>query len=159
MVALCIRGCRSRFLPQLKAECFRSSFGGHRDRHGWQTRRVVPQKSLRPPAIFLPAFAQPGPHRPLHPELLIVQQLAEELERLVEFARPGKPMERIRRCAAPPDVLRPSPSKEISESRGLRENQPPDPAGSERGTPGPTGCRIDPSAPEPPRVLAWGILR
>src|SRR5256712_2667891 len=136
MVALCIRGCRSRFLPQLKAECFRSSFGGHRDRHGWQTLLVVAQKSLRPAAIFLPAFAQPGPHRPLHPELLIVQQFLEELERLVEFARPDKTMERIRRCASPPDVLRASPSKEISESRRLPEPHPRHPAGSQRGTQG-----------------------
>src|SRR5947209_19420870 len=121
MVALCIRGCSCRFLPQLKAECFRSSFGGHRDRHGWQTLRVGPQKSLRPPAIFLRAFAQPGPHRPLHPELLIVQQFLEELERLVDCARPDKPMERIRRCASPPDVLAASPYNDIPESRGLPE--------------------------------------
>src|SRR2546428_4073811 len=120
MVALCIRGCSCRFLPQLKAECFRSSFGGHRDRHGWQTHGVVAQKSLRPAAIFLPAFAQPGPHRPLHPELLIVQQFLEELERLVEFGPPDQTVERISRCASPPDVLRARPSKETSGPGGAR---------------------------------------
>src|SRR2546427_10686970 len=102
MVALCIRGCSCRFLPQLKAECFRSSFGGHRDRHGWQTLRVVAQKSLRPAAIFLPAFAQPGPHRPLHPELLIVQQFLEELERLVKVTARAKTMGRSRSMRVPP---------------------------------------------------------
>src|SRR2546428_7563449 len=124
MVALCIRGCSCRFLPQLKAECFRSSFGGHRDRHGWQTLRVVAQKSLRPAAIFLPAFAQPGPHRPLHPELLIVQQFLEELERLVELARPGRPMERNSRCASPPHGLLSRPPTEMSRALVLLDHPP-----------------------------------
>src|SRR2546426_907231 len=114
--------------------------------------------SLRPSAIFLPAFAQPGPHRSLHPELLIVQQFLEELERLVEFARPDKLMERIRRCASPPDVLRARPSKEISKPGGLRVRHPRDRAGGERVTQGPSGCDVDPLLCEPPRVIVENLF-
>src|SRR5213594_711775 len=117
-MASCLRGGSSRFPPHLESKCLWSSLGGHRDRHRWQTNRVVPQESLRPSAIFLPAFAQPRPHGSLDPELFIMEQFPEELEWPIEFPRPDKSMERIRRCASPPDVLRTRPAEEISESGG-----------------------------------------
>src|SRR5437870_13779234 len=61
-------------------------------------------------------------------------------------------MERIRRRTSPPDVLRASPSKDVSESGDLRVHYPRDRAGGETIAQSPSGRGVDPAVREVPHV-------
>src|SRR5881409_4385223 len=67
-------------------------------------------------------------------------------------------MERIRRRASPPDVLRASPSKDVSESGGLRVHHPRDRAGGETIAQSPSGRGVDPAVREFPRVVVENLF-
>src|SRR2546430_17397852 len=67
-------------------------------------------------------------------------------------------MERIRRRASSPDVLRASPSKDVSESGGLRVHHPRDRAGGETIAQSPSGRGVDPAVREPPRVIVNNLF-
>src|SRR2546430_15387145 len=45
------------------------------------------QERLRPRTIFFPALPEPRPHGPLNPELLVIEESFEDLERLPPFSR------------------------------------------------------------------------
>src|SRR5712691_7261735 len=94
--------------------------------------RVLTQEGFCAPSIFLPTLPEPRPNGTLDPEFLIVQKFLQDLQRLVEFARPDIAMERISRCSSPPDVLRASRTKDITKSRGPRAHHPRDRPGRER---------------------------
>src|SRR5437879_5594404 len=51
-----------------------------------ETSHVRAEKAFGPPRVSFPAFSKPRPHRPLHPELAVVQESFQELERLVQLA-------------------------------------------------------------------------
>src|SRR3989442_647044 len=80
------------------------------------------------------------------------------MERLVEFARPDESVQRVRRCASPPDVLRESPSKDVLESGRLRIHHPRDRAGGETIAQSPSVRCVDPAVPEPPRVVVQNLF-
>ena len=80
------------------------------------------------------------------------------MERLVEFARPDESVQRVRRCASPPDVLRESPSKDVLESGRLRVHHPRDRAGGETIAQSPSGRGVDPAVGEPPRVVVQNLF-
>ena len=80
------------------------------------------------------------------------------MERLVEFARPDESVQRVRRCAPPPDVLRESPSKDVLESGRLRVHHPRDRAGGETIAQSPSGRGVDPAVREPPRVVVQNLF-
>src|SRR6058998_3539494 len=67
-------------------------------------------------------------------------------------------MERIRRRASPPDVLRASPSKYVSESGDLRVHHPRDRAGGETIAQSPSGRGVDPAVREFPRAVVENLF-
>src|SRR5207247_5098394 len=93
---------------------------------------------------LLPALAQPRTDGALHPELVVVQEFLEELERFVEFRRSDESVERVRRCASSPDALRAGPSKDVSKPDGLLVHHPRDRAGGKTVAQSPTGRLVDP---------------
>src|SRR5881397_1397404 len=152
------RRMRLAFSTEFVSEGFRCALRCHGDDDPWQTASVLPEEGLGAPSILLPALAEPCSDRTLDPEFLIVQKFLQELERPIEFARPDESVECVRRCASPPDVLRASPSKGVSESRGFRVQHPCDRAGGETVAQSPSGRGVDPAVREPPRVVVEDLF-
>src|SRR5207237_5641648 len=78
------------------------------------------QERLRPGAIFFPALPEPRPHGPLNPELLVIEESSEDLERLVQFSSEDEVVHGIDRDSASPMVLRFRPPEDVSEPFGSR---------------------------------------
>src|SRR5438128_9480411 len=151
-------GIRSTFSSEFLPRGLRCAFGCHGDDDPRQPAHVLPQESLGAPSILLPALPEPRANRAPDPEFLIVQKFLQELEGPIEFARPNESVECVGRCATPPDVLRASPSKDVSESGGLRVHHPRDRAGGETIAQSPSGRGVDPAVREPPRVIVNNLF-
>src|SRR3989442_12337330 len=149
---------RSTFSAEFLSESFRCAFGRHGDDDPWQAGRVLPQESLGAPSILLPALPEPCANRTPDPEFLIVQKFLQELERTIEVARPDESVECVGRCASPPDVLRASPSNDVSESGGVRVHHPRDRAGGETIAQSPSGRGVAPAVREFPRVVVENLF-
>src|SRR2546430_6144514 len=76
------------------------------------------QERLRPRTIFFPALPEPRPHGPLNPELLVIEESFEDLERLDQFSREHEVVHRIDCDPAAPNVLCFPPPEEGREPFG-----------------------------------------
>src|SRR2546426_1666481 len=151
-------GIRSTFSVEFLPKGLRCAFSCHGDDDPWQPACLLPQESLGAPSILLPALPEPRANRTPDPEFLIVQKFLQELERPIEFARPDESVECVGRCASPPDVLRASPSKDLSESGSLRAHHPRDRAGGKAVAQSPSGRGVDPAVREFPRVVVENLF-
>src|SRR5438128_4517842 len=143
-------GVRSTPSAKFLSERLRCAFGRDRDDDPRQATHVRTQERLGPGSIDLPTLPEPRSDGTLHPELVVIQEFLQELERLVEFAPPDEPVEGVRRCASPPEVLRACPSNEVSKSRGLRIDHPGDRAGGQTVAQSPSRRLVDPVVRELP---------
>jgi hypothetical protein len=109
------------------------------------------------PPVLLPALSEPGPYRPLDPELRVAHEPTEQPERTVELTLPNPVVKGVRGGATTPEVRGPRPSKELSEPSGPRRNHPSDRAGREAVRKGPSGRRVDPPVREPKRPVVVRI--
>src|SRR3989442_10655830 len=153
-----VGGIRSMFSAEFLSEGFRCAFRCHGDDDPWQAACVFPQEGLSAPSILLPALPEPRTNRTLDPEFLIVQKFLQELERPIEFAGPNESVECVGRCASTPDVLRASPSKDVSEPGGLRVHHPRDRAGGETIAQSPSSRGVDPAVREFPRAFVENLF-
>src|SRR2546428_10120815 len=106
--------------PKLVSEPFRRALRGDRNDDVREAVHMLAKKCLGASAVLLPALALPCADRALDPELVVVQEFLEEMERLVEFARPDESVQPGRRFPSPPKFLRESPSNDVFESGRLR---------------------------------------
>src|SRR3989304_4950078 len=95
---------RSTVSPKCFAERLRAPFRRDRDHDLREALHVVPKERLRPSPVALPAFAEPRPHGALHPRFLVVEQLQDQLERLVEILREDEILAGKKSEGPPPEV-------------------------------------------------------
>src|SRR2546430_1594263 len=81
------------------------------------------QERLRPRTIFFPALPEPRPHGPLNPELLVIEESFEDLERLVPFSPEHEVVPRSDRESPSPQPLGVRPPQAVREPLPSR---PPD---------------------------------
>src|SRR5436305_14283486 len=109
------------------------------------------QERLRPRTIFFPALPEPRPHGPLNPELLVIEESFEDLERLVQFSREHEVVHGIDCDPASPMVLRFRPPEEVREPSGSRTHDPGDRSEAEPVTETRPARVVDPTIDESSR--------
>src|SRR5205823_4786263 len=112
------------------------------------------QERLRPGAIFFPALPEPRPHGPLNPELLVIEESFEDIERLVQFSREYEIVDRVGCDPASPKVLGFRPPEEVREPFGSRPHDRGDRSDAEPVAETPSARVVDPSIEEAPGGVA-----
>src|SRR5207248_7245907 len=102
------------------------------------------QERLRPRTIFFPALPEPRPHGPLNPELLVIEESFEDLERLVQFSREHEVVHGIDCDPASPNVLGFRPPEEVREPFGSRPHDGGDRSDAGPVTEPPSARGVDP---------------
>src|SRR5436190_9061640 len=114
---------------------------------------MVPQEGLDAATIFLPAFAQPGPPGPLHPEFVVVEQPFEDLHRPFQFAREREVPRRIDRDPASPRVPGSRPPKDFAEPSRLPVHDGRDRSEREPIAQAPSCCLVHPGVQDVTRSV------
>src|SRR5207237_7960952 len=104
------------------------------------------QERLRPRTIFFPALPEPRPHGPLNPELLVIEESFENLERLVQFSREDEVVHGVDRDPASPMVLGFRPPENVREPFGSRPHDRGDRPDAEPIAEPPSARVVDPSS-------------
>src|SRR5207247_159764 len=93
-------------------------------------------------------------HGPLNPELLVIEESFEDLERLVQFSREREVVHGIDCDPASPNVLGFRPPEEVREPFGSRPHDRGDRSDAEPVTETPSARVVDPSIEEAPGGVA-----